>query len=154
MTTTLHHNMMEKALQLAQKAADADEVPVGAVVYDEAGTIWGVGSNLTITEADPSAHAEMVALRQAAKKADTPNLSGLYLATTLEPCAMCAGAIAWARIKQVHYGAVDVKSGGVLHGAKVFDHPTCHHKPDVIQGAFAQESKALLQKFFKTKRAK
>lgn len=146
--------MMEKAFGLAQKAAALDEVPVGAVVYDSDGTIWGEGYNLTITNADPSAHAEIIAMRQAGKKAGTPNLSGLYLATTLEPCAMCAQAMAWARIKTVYYGALDPKSGGVLHGAKVFEHPTCHHKPAVEAGSLADESKALLQTFFKGKRQK
>lgn len=154
MTTTLHTTMMEKALQLAKQAAQADEVPVGAVIYDGDGQIWGEGYNLTITQADPSAHAEIVALRQAGAKAGTPNLSGLHLAVTLEPCAMCAQALAWARIKTVVYGAKDPKSGGVLHGAKVFEQSTCHHKPDVFQGGLADESKALLQNFFRAKRKK
>lgn len=154
MTTSLHQQMMEKAFALAQKAAAADEVPVGAVVYDDDGQVWGEGYNLTLTNADPSAHAEIIAMRAAGQKAGTPNLSGLYLATTLEPCAMCAQAMAWARIKTVYYGATDPKSGGVLHGAKVFDHPTCHHKPLVEGGQLADESKALLQDFFKGKRQK
>ena len=154
MTTSLHQQMMEKALSLAQQAAAADEVPVGAVVYDDEGTIWGEGYNLTMTHADPSAHAEIVALRAAGKKAGTPNLSGLTLATTLEPCAMCAQALAWARIKTVYYGAPDPKSGGVLHGAKVFTHATCHHKPALLEGGLCDESKALLQGFFKQKREK
>lgn len=151
-TTLLHKTMMQKALELAHKAAHMDEVPVGAVVYDAEGALWGEGHNLTLTNNDPSAHAEIIALRQAGKKAGSPNLSGLYLATTLEPCAMCAQAISWARIKEVRYGAIDEKSGGVFHGAKVFSHKTCHHKPLVEQGACADESKTLLQNFFKDKR--
>ena len=153
-TTSLHAAMMQKAFALAQKAAEADEVPVGAVVYDDSGQVWGEGYNLTITNADPSAHAEIIAMRAAGKKAGTPNLSGLYLATTLEPCAMCAQAMAWGRIKAVYYGALDPKSGGVLHGAKVFSHKTCHHKPLVEEGTLADESKALLQTFFREKREK
>ena len=153
-TTSLHSRMMQKAFALAQKAAEMDEVPVGAVVYSEDGQVWGEGYNLTITNADPSAHAEIMAMRAAGKKAGTPNLSGLFMATTLEPCAMCAQAMAWARIKAVYYGAIDPKSGGVLHGAKVFSHGTCHHKPSVVEGEMADESKALLQQFFRKKREK
>ena len=153
-TPLLHEKMMEKAFFLAQKAANMDEVPVGAIIYGADGTIWGEGHNLTITQKDPSAHAEIVAMRAAGQKYGSANLSGLYLATTLEPCAMCAQAIAWARLKEVYYAAIDPKSGGVLHGAKVFDHATCHHKPHVCQGPLADESKALLQNFFKAKRVK
>ena len=150
--TELHQKMLEQAYALAQKAAEMDEVPVGAVVYDEDGKIWGEGHNLTITNADPSAHAEIMALREAGKNRGTPNLTGLMLAVSLEPCAMCAQAMAWARIKEVHFSATDPKSGGVLQGASVFTHKTCHHKPAVFHGYLADENKALLQTFFKAKR--
>jgi len=148
----LHKQMLAHALSLAEKAASLEEVPVGAVVYDEAGQIWGEGYNLTLTHADPTAHAEILALRQAGQKKGTPNLTGLMLAVSLEPCAMCAQAIAWARIKEVYFSAKDPKSGGVLQGAEVFKHKTCHHKPHVAYGYLADESAALLQTFFRAKR--
>ncbi len=150
--TSLDIKMMQLAMELAKKAAIADEVPVGAVIYDADGTIWGQGHNLTITNSDPTAHAEIIALREAGKKYESANLTGLMLAVTLEPCAMCAQAMAWARIKSIHFAARDEKSGGVLHGAKVFAHRTCHHKPTVLDGLMAEESRDLLQKFFKSKR--
>lgn len=151
-TSSLHKQMLCHALELAKKAAALDEVPVGAVVYDAEGTIWGEGHNLTITNADPSAHAEIIAMREAGQKAGTPNLSGLMLAVSLEPCAMCAQAAAWARIAEIHFSATDPKSGGVLQGAEVFSHKTCHHKPHIDHGHLAEESKLLLQTFFKAKR--
>lgn len=150
--TSLDIKMMQLAMELAKKAAIADEVPVGAVIYDADGIVWGQGHNLTITNSDPTAHAEIIALRQAGEKAKTPNLTGLMLAVTLEPCAMCAQAMAWARIKSIHFAARDEKSGGVLHGAKVFAHRTCHHKPAVVDGTMADESRKLLQEFFRNKR--
>lgn len=151
-TSPLHKQMLDRALELANVAAKCDEVPVGAVIYDEDGKIWGEGYNLTITNADPTAHAEIVALREAGKKRGTPNLTGLMLAVSLEPCAMCAQALAWARIKEVRFAATDPKSGGVLQGAAVYTHKTCHHKPFVDHGYLAEESKLLLQTFFKAKR--
>ena len=151
-TSPLHQQMLERALELAHVAAQHDEVPVGAVVYDEDGKIWGEGYNLTITNADPSAHAEIVALREAGQKRGTPNLTGLMLAVSLEPCAMCAQALAWARIKEVRFAATDPKSGGVLQGAQVYTHKSCHHKPLVEHGYLAEESAKLLQTFFKEKR--
>lgn len=151
-TSPLHKQMLAHALDLAKKAAALDEVPVGAVVYDETGYIWGEGYNLTLTNADPTAHAEIIALRQAGQKKGTPNLSGLMLASSLEPCAMCAQAAAWARIKEIYFSATDPKSGGVLQGAEVFTHKTCHHKPHIAHGHLGEESKQLLQTFFKGKR--
>ena len=151
--TDLHATMMRRALELARTAEATGEVPVGAVVYDAAGTIWGEGYNLVLTDRDPTAHAEIVAMRAAAKARDCARLDGLLLAVTLEPCAMCAQAIAWARVGTVHYGADDPKSGGLKHGAKVFDQPTCHHRPQLHAGLFAPEAGQLLTDFFRARRA-
>lgn len=144
--------MMKRAIELAEEAASHDEVPVGAVVYDDEGRIYGEGYNLTHTTCDPTAHAEMVALRAAGKAMQSHYLHTLNLAVTIEPCAMCAQAMSWARIKQVVYGAEDVKSGGTDNGVKVFRSPNCHHKPQVMSGVDADACKALMQNFFKAKR--
>ena len=122
---------MARALELARQAADRGEVPVGAVVV-RAGHIVGEGHNLTRTDSDPTAHAEMVAIRAAAAALGAERLGDCDLYVTLEPCAMCAGAIAHARLARLHYGAADPKGGGVEHGARVFAQPQCHHRPRVI----------------------
>jgi len=144
---------MRIALQAAQAAAAAGETPVGAVVFDPAtGEVMAIGANAPIGSHDPTAHAEIVALREAARKLGNYRLTNLSLAVTLEPCAMCAGAISHARIGRLVYGAADPKGGGVAHGARVFDQPTCHWRPDVTAGVMADESAALLRGFFQARR--
>ncbi|MGZ8370174.1 MAG: tRNA adenosine(34) deaminase TadA [Caulobacteraceae bacterium] len=145
--------LMRIALDLAQAAAEAGETPVGAVVADPVtGEVLGRGANAPISRHDPTAHAEVLALRAAAERLGNYRLTGLTLVVTLEPCAMCAGAISHARIGRLVFGAGDPKGGGVLHGAKVFDQPTCHWKPEVESGLMAEESAELLRAFFRERR--
>ena len=142
------------ALDLAQAAADAGEVPVGAVVVDPAtNEVVATGFNAPISGHDPTAHAEIQALRAAALARQNYRLTDLTLYVTLEPCAMCAGAISHARIGRVVWGADDPKGGGVAHGAKVFDQPTCHWRPEVLGGVEAEEAAALLKTFFRRRRS-
>jgi tRNA(Arg) A34 adenosine deaminase TadA len=144
---------MRIALQAAQAAADAGETPVGAVVVDPAtGEVVAVGANQPIGRHDPTAHAEIVALREAARKRGNYRLTGLTLVVTLEPCAMCAGAISHARIGRVVFGAEDPKGGAVVHGPRFFEQPTCHWRPAVEGGLMAAESSALLKGFFRARR--
>ena len=144
---------MRIALAAAQAAADAGETPVGAVVFDPVkGEVVAVGSNRPIGAHDPTAHAEIVALRAAAALVENYRLTDLELFVTLEPCAMCAGAISHARIGRLVFGASDPKGGGVLAGPRVFDQPTCHWRPTVKSGVLADESAALLKAFFKARR--
>jgi tRNA(adenine34) deaminase len=148
---------MRIALDAAQAAADAGEIPVGAVVFDPAanegrGEVISVRGNAPIGLHDPTAHAEIRAIREAAQKRGNYRLTGLWLYVTLEPCAMCAGAISQARIGRVVFGASDPKGGGVVHGAKVFDQPTCHWRPEVASGVLADESAAMLKAFFRARR--
>ena len=143
--------MMEAALDLARCAASAGEVPVGAVVVKD-GQIIGRGGNRPISGHDPTAHAEIVALREAAAALGTDRLSGCDLWVTLEPCAMCAGAIAHSRISRLYYGASDPKGGSVEHGPRLFDQPTVHHKPEVYGGISEAECADLLRTFFRERR--
>ncbi len=143
---------MEKALEEARAAAARDEVPVGAVVVDAKGTIIARAGNRVEELNDPSAHAEILALRQACAKLGTPRLEGCDLYVTLEPCPMCAQAISFARVRRVYYGAADEKMGGVENGARIFKSSSCHHKPEVIDGIMATPCRELLQDFFKKKR--
>lgn len=144
---------MRIALEAAQAAADAGETPVGAVVVDpETGEVVAVGANQPISSHDPTAHAEIVALREAARKRGNYRLTGLMLVVTLEPCAMCAGAISHARIGRLVFGAEDAKGGAVVNGPKFFDQPTCHWRPAVAGGVLAEESSALLKGFFRARR--
>ena len=144
---------MRIALALAQDAARAGETPVGAVIIDPAtGEIVAKAANAPIATHDPTAHAEILALRAAGAALDNYRLTGLTLVVTLEPCAMCAGAISHARIGRLVFGAGDAKGGGVAHGAKVFDDKTCHWKPEVTGGVLAEESAALLKGFFRARR--
>jgi tRNA(Arg) A34 adenosine deaminase TadA len=144
---------MRKALALAQAAADAGETPVGAVVFDPStGEVLGEGANQPIGSHDPTAHAEIVALRRAAERLGNYRLTGLTLAVTLEPCAMCAGAISHARIGRVVFGAEDAKGGALKHGPRFFEHPTCHWRPEVEGGLLAEESAELLRCFFRARR--
>jgi tRNA(adenine34) deaminase len=144
---------MRIALELAQAAADVGETPIGAVVLDPAtGEIVAQAHNAPIARHDPTAHAEILALRQAAEKIGNYRLTGLTLVVTLEPCAMCAGAISHARIGRLVFGASDPKGGAVISGPRFFDQPTCHWRPEVVGGVLAEESAALLRGFFKSKR--
>jgi len=142
---------MARALELARAAAEAGEVPIGAVVT-RGGVIIGEGENRNRRDNDPTAHAEMVAIRAAAARLGDFRLTGCDLHVTLEPCPMCAGAIAHARIERLYYGAADPKSGGVEHGARVFSQPQCHHRPDVYAGLGEREAAALLTAFFAERR--
>jgi tRNA(Arg) A34 adenosine deaminase TadA len=142
---------MRRALDLAAEAAAAGEVPVGAVVTlgDE---IVAAARNAMRGSADPTAHAEMEAIRAAAAALGTPRLDQCSIWVTLEPCAMCAAAISLARIKALHFGAEDPKGGGVVHGARIFAQPTCHHRPEVLGGIGEAESVGLLRTFFAERR--
>ena len=145
-------SQMEAALAEARAAAGRGEVPIGAVVTDPSGRIVASAGNRTRELADPTAHAEILALRAACAAAASPRLPGYSLHVTLEPCAMCAAAIAEARIARLYYGAADPKSGGVAHGARVFSHPQCHHRPEVYDGIGGEAAARLLAEFFKARR--
>ena len=142
---------MRRALDIARQAAAEGEVPVGAVVMRD-GQVIATGANATRSGNDPTAHAEIVAIRAACVALGTDRLTDCDLWVTLEPCAMCAGAIAHARIARLFYAAADPKGGGVEHGARVFSHRTCHHRPDITTGLGEAESAALLRSFFVAKR--
>ena len=145
---------MRMALDLAQAAADAGEVPVGAVVVDEAtGTVVSTGANGPVATHDPTAHAEIVAMRAAAGATGNYRLTGLTLYVTLEPCAMCAGAISHARIGRVVWAADDPKGGAVIHGPRLFEQPTLHSRPTTEGGLLAEEAASLLRGFFRERRA-
>ncbi len=143
---------METALAEARAAAARGEVPVGAVIVAPDGTVVAAAGNRTRELSDPTAHAEILALRAACAAAGSERLPGHALYVTLEPCAMCAAAIAAARIARLYYGAADPKSGGVAHGARVFTHPQAHHVPEVYDGLAATEAEALLKTFFAARR--
>jgi len=142
---------MRRALDLAAQAAKAGEVPVGAVMICNGGIIAEAG-NAMRGQLDPTAHAEMVAIRQAAARLGTPRLDACELWVTLEPCAMCAAAISLARIGKLTFAAEDPKGGGVLHGARVFAQPTCHHRPEVLSGVGEVEAADQLRAFFASRR--
>jgi len=146
-------DFMALAFDEAQAASARGEVPVGAVLVDGiSGQVLAAAGNETEARNDPTAHAEMVVIRAAAAKVGAPRLVTCDLYVTLEPCAMCAGAIAHARVRRVIYGAYDPKGGGVDHGARVFNHPTCHHKPEVVGGVGASRAEAMLKDFFAARR--
>ncbi len=149
MTFTSH---MQAALDEARAAAARGEVPVGAVVVDAQGRIVARAGNRTRELNDPSAHAEMLAIRQACAAAGSERLPGHDLYVTLEPCPMCAAVISAARIARLYYGASDPKSGGVAAGARVFSHPQCHHVPEIYDGIAAAEAERLLRVFFSDRR--
>lgn len=143
---------MSAALQDARDAAELGEVPVGAVVIDPAGKIIGRGGNRTRSKHDPSAHAEVVAIRAACQALGSERLEGCDLYVTLEPCAACAGVIAAARLRRLYFGAYDPKSGGVEQGARVFDHAQTHHKPEIYGGIQEAACAELLTSFFAKQR--
>ena len=142
---------MRRALDLAAQAAASDEVPVGAVVT-RGDRVLAEARNAMRGSLDPTAHAEMVAIRSAAEALRSPRLDGCTLWVTLEPCAMCAAAASLARIEAIRFGAEDPKGGGVVHGARIFSQPTCLHRPDVLGGIGESESAALLKRFFEERR--
>lgn len=143
---------MNQALDQARAAAERGEVPVGAVLVDPNGQVVAVAGNQTRAQCDPTAHAEIVALRAACAAAGSERLVGYDLYVTLEPCAMCAAALAAARVGRIYYGASDPKSGGVAHGARVFSHPQAHHKPEVYDGISGAECEQILREFFALRR--
>ena len=144
---------MRIALEEAQAAALAGEVPVGAVVFDPAtGEVIARAANAPIALHDPTAHAEILAMRRAAARIGNYRLTGLTLAVTLEPCAMCAGAISHARIGRLVFGAEDAKGGAVVNGGRYFEQPTCHWRPDIVGGVERDASAAILKAFFRDRR--
>jgi tRNA(adenine34) deaminase len=144
---------MTLALETAASAAQSGEVPVGAVLVDAAtGDILASSGNRVETDIDPTAHAEIVVIREAAAMRGDVRLPDCDLYVTLEPCPMCATAISFARIRRVYFGASDPKGGGVENGPRIFDQPTCHHRPDVYGGIGESDAAALLKQFFAARR--
>ena len=139
---------MDLALAEARAAAARGEVPVGAVIADASGQIVAQAGNRTRELNDPTAHAEVLALRAACAAAGSERLPGHSLYVTLEPCPMCAAALSAARIARIYYGAADPKSGGIAQGPRIFTHPQCHHVPEVYDGMAAEEAETLLKEFF------
>ena len=145
-------SFMDVALAEARAAGARGEVPVGAVVVSPGGVVVAQAGNRTRAMCDPTAHAEVLAIRAACAGLGSERLVGHDLYVTLEPCVICAGAISAARIARLYYGAADAKSGGVAQGARVFSHPQCHHVPEVYDGISAAEAEALLAAFFQGRR--
>lgn len=144
---------MRAALEEAEAAAARAEVPIGAVlIHSQSGEIVSRAGNRTIELADPTAHAEILVIREMCEKLGVQRLPEYDLYVTLEPCTMCAAAISFARIHTLYIGAADPKGGGVLHGAKFYEQPTCHHRPVVQHGFLAEECGAILKDFFKARR--
>lgn len=144
---------METAIREAEAAGARGEVPVGAVVVDSAsGTILAAAGNEVEARRDPTAHAEILAIRAAAEKTGDVRLVGCDLYVTLEPCAMCATAASFARLRRVVFGAYDPKSGGIEHGPRIFSQPTCHHAPEIVGGVAAARAESLLKAFFAARR--
>ena len=143
--------MISLALEQAAIAARAGEVPIGAVVVMD-GKVIASAHNLTETNADPTAHAELLAIRSACKTLGTPRLPDCDMYVTLEPCPMCAQAISFARIRRLYFGAYDEKGGGVENGPRIFSQTTCHHTPEIYGGINETECAALLKDFFKARR--
>ena len=144
---------MQHALQLAREAYSHDEVPVGAIVVNpQTGEIISSAANQSAHSGDATAHAEILAIQRACQKLQTSRLWDMDLYVTLEPCTMCAGAISFARIKNLYFGAFDEKGGAVANGVKFYEAPTCHHRPNFEGGICANECAELLRHFFKNKR--
>ena len=140
------------AFHEAEAAAARGEVPVGAVIAGKAGAILASAGNRTLELKDPTAHAELLAIRAAAGVVDSERLVDCDLYVTLEPCAMCAGAISFARIRRLYFAAADEKMGAVEHGSRFFSQTTCHHRPDVYSGIGGERARILLREFFRTRR--
>jgi len=143
---------MDLALKEAEAARDRGEVPIGAVVLGPDGTVLARAGNRTLELRDPTAHAELIAIREACAKLGSERLVGCDLYVTLEPCAMCAAAISFARIRRLYFGAADPKGGAVEHGPRFFQQPTCHHAPEVYSGIGETAAAALLKDFFAARR--
>tara|TARA_B100001939_G_C16924347_1_gene610857 strand:- start:1223 stop:1678 length:456 start_codon:yes stop_codon:yes gene_type:complete len=144
---------MDKALAQARRAAQRGEVPVGAViVHGTTGKILATASNRVILDRDPTAHAELLAIRAACRMLDSERLVDCDLYVTLEPCPMCAQAISFARLRRLYYGASDPKGGGIEHGPRIFHRPTCHHQPEIYGGIGEKQASALLKAFFQDRR--
>ncbi|WP_298907790.1 nucleoside deaminase [uncultured Aliiroseovarius sp.] len=143
---------MDAAMAEARAAADRGEVPVGAVLVAPDGRVVAQAGNRTRELNDPTAHAEVLVIREGCAQAGSERLPGYDLYVTLEPCPMCATALSAARIRRVYYGAADPKSGGVAHGPRIFTHPQCHHVPEVYDGIGADEAEAILKAFFAARR--
>ncbi len=141
------------ALEEANAAYRREEVPVGAVVLDPlTGEVIARGGNRTIADKDPGAHAEMLAIREACRKLGAARIPGMHIYVTLEPCPMCATAISFARIEKVIFGASDPKGGGIIHGPKIYEQPTCHHRPEVVGGIEEERCGQILKDFFRERR--
>jgi len=145
------HIFMQAAMEEAKKAAANGEVPIGAILVAD-GQIVARSGNATILNSDPTAHAEINVIRARCKEVGAQRIPNHDLYVTLEPCAMCAAAIAFARIRKLVFAASDPKGGGVLHGGKFFEQPTCHHKIDVANGTLSEECGVILKEFFAAKR--
>ena len=143
---------MELALEEAVRAGAGGEVPVGAVLVDASGAVLAAAGNEVEARHDPTGHAELLVIRAAAALRQSPRLNDCDLYVTLEPCAMCAAAISFARIRRLYYGAYDPKGGAVEHGARFFTLPTCHHRPEIYGGIEEQRAAALLKDFFAARR--
>lgn len=153
MAVTETKDFMGLALAQARQAAQRGEVPVGAVLVDgKRGEIIAAAGNRVEANRDPTAHAELIAIRAGAMVLDAPRLAEADLYVTLEPCPMCAQAIAFARIRRLYFGAYDPKGGGVEHGPRIFEQATCHHRPEIYGGIAEREAAALLAEFFKSRR--
>ncbi len=143
---------MQRALEEAERAAARGEVPVGAVIVAADGRVLAAAGNRTEAWADPTAHAELIAIRAATRERGDPRLPDCDLYVTLEPCPMCAAAIAFARLRRLYFAAYDPKGGGVEHGARLFEQSTCHHRPEVYGGVDEAPAAALLRRFFRDRR--
>ena len=146
------HGHMELALEEARAAAARGEVPIGAVLVNPAGEVVATAGNRTRELSDPSAHAEMLVIREGAAKLGSERLIDHDLYVTLEPCPMCAAVISYARIRRLYYAAPDPKSGGVEQGPRVFNHATCHHRPELYPGLGEEDASAILKSFFSERR--
>lgn len=153
MTIKHDHTYMKAAMEEAKLAASRDEVPIGAVLVDcRSGEIVARNGNRTIELTDPTAHAEILVIREQCQKTGKQRIPEYDLYVTLEPCTMCAAAISYARIRRLVMGASDKKGGGILHGAKFFDQPTCHHKIEITRNIMTDECSQILKEYFQNKR--
>jgi tRNA(adenine34) deaminase len=152
MTGSTRVSPMDRALSEARLAAERGEVPIGVVIVGPSGEVLAAAGNRTEELRDPTAHAEMLAIRAAAARLGAPRLVDCDLYVTLEPCPMCAQAISFARIRRLYWGASDPKGGGIEHGPRIFDQPTCHHKPELYPGLGEGAAGALLRAFFRERR--
>src|SRR5258708_7829526 len=152
MTATTRPSAMQAALAEAHAAAQRGEVPIGCAIVGADGAVLARAGNRTEADRDPTAHAELLAIRAAAHKLGAPRLVDCDLYVTLEPCPMCAQAISFARLRRLYYGAADPKGGGVEHGPRIFNQPTCHHRPEVYGGIDEARAGTLLKGFFRERR--